>query len=72
MYKALHPKDTDGTKLFMVLGPWHHGQAIDADTGLGQIGFGSDTGLYFRQHILRPFLDHYPEGRRARHGRGAR
>jgi putative CocE/NonD family hydrolase len=59
VYKALKAKDADGSKLFMVLGPWHHGQEIDADTTLGEIGFGSDTGLYFRQHILRPFLDHY-------------
>src|SRR5437667_6356977 len=26
---------------------------------LGTIKFNSDTGLYFRQEILRPFLDHY-------------
>ena len=59
VYRALRPKDTDGSKLFLVMGPWHHGQEIDASTTLGEIGFGSDTGLYFRQHILRPFLDRY-------------
>jgi putative CocE/NonD family hydrolase len=59
VYKALHAKAESEGKLFLVMGPWHHGQEIDADTTLGPMGFGSDTGLYFRQHILRPFLDHY-------------
>ena len=58
-YKALKPKDTDGDKVFLVLGPWHHGQEIGDASSLGALKFGSDTGLYFRQNILRPFLDHY-------------
>jgi putative CocE/NonD family hydrolase len=41
------------------MGPWHHGQEIRDGSSLGAIKFHSDTGLYFRQHILRPFLDHY-------------
>ncbi len=59
VYKALHARDDAAGKLFLVMGPWHHGQSIDADPMLGEIGFCADTGLYFRQHILRPFLDHY-------------
>ena len=59
VYKALHARPDAAGKLYLVMGPWHHGQEIDADTMLGEIGFGSDTGLYFRRHILRPFLDHY-------------
>ena len=59
VYAALHAKPESNGKLFLAMGPWHHGQEIDAATTLGEIGFGSDTGLYFRQHILRPFLDHY-------------
>jgi len=58
-YKALKPKDTEGDKVFLVLGPWHHGQEIGEASSLGALKFGSDTGLYFRQNILRPFLDHY-------------
>ena len=58
VWKALKPKDTAGN-LFLTMGPWHHGQEIDADITLGDVGFGADQGLYFRQHILRPFLDHY-------------
>jgi putative CocE/NonD family hydrolase len=59
VYKAIKPLDTNNDKVFMVLGPWHHGQEIeDADT-LGSIRFGSDTGTWFRQNVLRPFLDRY-------------
>ena len=59
VYKALKTQNALTGKLFFVLGPWHHGQEIDDNPTLGDISFGSDTGLYFRQHILRPFLDHY-------------
>jgi len=59
VYKAIKPKDTAGDKVFMVLGPWHHGQEIKDGSALGAIKFDSDTGLYFRRNILRPFLDHY-------------
>ncbi len=58
VWKALHPLDKDGL-LYLTMGPWHHGQEIDADIGLGDVTFGGDTGLWFRQHILRPFLDKY-------------
>jgi uncharacterized protein len=59
LYKALKPKDTNNDKIFMVLGPWHHGQEIGDGSSLGAINFNSDTGLYFRTQLLRPFLDHY-------------
>jgi putative CocE/NonD family hydrolase len=59
VYKALKPKDTEGDKVFLVMGPWHHGQEIGDGSTLGTLRFGSDTGLYFREHILRPFLAHY-------------
>jgi putative CocE/NonD family hydrolase len=59
VYKALKAKDANNDKLFLVLGPWHHGQEIEDASSLGAIKFNSDTGLYFRQEILRPFLDKY-------------
>jgi putative CocE/NonD family hydrolase len=58
-YKALKAVDANKDKLFLVLGPWHHGQEIGDGSSLGAIKFASDTGLYFRQEILRPFLDKY-------------
>ncbi|HEX7578429.1 MAG TPA: CocE/NonD family hydrolase [Thermoanaerobaculia bacterium] len=59
VWKAIKPKDTTGDKVFLVIGPWHHGQEIGDGSSLGPIRFGSDTGLYFRREILRPFLDQY-------------
>jgi uncharacterized protein len=59
VYRAIEPKDTNNDKVFLVLGPWHHGQEIREGSSLGAIRFGSDTAAYFRQEILRPFLDHY-------------
>ncbi len=59
VYKALKPKDTGNDKVFLVLGPWHHGQEIGDASKLGALNFRSDTGLYFRENILGPFLDQY-------------
>ncbi len=59
VYKAIKPKDTSNDKVFLVLGPWHHGQEIDNGSSLGALRFPTDTALYFRQQILRPFLDHF-------------
>ncbi len=59
VYKALKPKDTGNDKVFLVMGPWFHGQQIEEASSLGALRFGTDTGLYFRQEILRPFLAEY-------------
>jgi uncharacterized protein len=59
VYKALKPKDTGNDKVFLVMGPWHHGQEIEDGSALGALKFGSDTGRYFRLNILKPFLDQY-------------
>jgi putative CocE/NonD family hydrolase len=59
VYKSLQPKDKDHDKVFLVIGPWNHGQQIHEASSLGAIKFNSDTALYFRQNILRPFLAQY-------------
>jgi putative CocE/NonD family hydrolase len=59
VYKAIEPKDTGNDKVFLVMGPWHHGQMIREGSSLGAIKFDGDTSLYFRRQILRPFLDQY-------------
>jgi putative CocE/NonD family hydrolase len=59
VYKAIEPKDTGNDKVFLVMGPWHHGQEIKEGSALGAIKFNSDTALTFRREILRPFLDQY-------------
>ena len=59
VYNAIEPKDTNNDKVFLVMGPWHHGQEILDGSTLGALKFNSDTALYFRREILRPFLDQY-------------
>ncbi len=59
VYKAIKPKDANNDKVFLVMGPWFHGQEIGDGSTLGALKFHSDTALYFRQNVLRPFLDHY-------------
>jgi len=58
VYKAIKPKDA-GNNVFLVIGPWHHGQGIEDGSTLGAIRFNSDTSLYFRENILAPFLAKY-------------
>ena len=59
LYKALKAQQADTSNLYLVIGPWyHHQQRLDG-SALGPIRFGSDTAEYFRDHLLRPFFDHY-------------
>ncbi len=58
VYQAVKPKDSSNN-LYLVIGPWHHGQEIGDGSTLGALKFNSDTGMYFRQEILRPFLAKY-------------
>ena len=64
VYKAIKPKDTHNNMVYLVMGPWHHGQEIGPANHNGAIRFGSDTGTYFMKHILAPFLAHYLKSNR--------
>ena len=59
VYKALEPKDAGNDKVFLVMGPWNHGQQIHEASSLGAIKFSADTALQFRQDVLAPFLARY-------------
>jgi uncharacterized protein len=59
VYKAIKPKDTNNDKVFLVMGPWHHGQEIEDGSTLGALRFESNTSLVFQRDVLRPFLDQY-------------
>jgi putative CocE/NonD family hydrolase len=59
VYKAIKPRDSGHDKVFLVIGPWHHGQMISNGSSLGAVKFGSDTALYFRRKVLAPFLAQY-------------
>src|SRR5262249_35978315 len=59
VYRAIKPKDTGNDKVFLVMGPWCHGQSIHEGSSLGAIRFDSDTALTFRREVLAPFLAQY-------------
>ena len=59
VYRALEPKDVNNDKVFLVMGPWHHGQEIEEGSTLGALRFESNTSRTFMRDILLPFLDQY-------------
>ena len=59
VYRAIEPKDGGNDKVFLVMGPWHHGQEIGDGSTLGALRFGTDTALTFRREVLAPFLAQY-------------
>jgi putative CocE/NonD family hydrolase len=63
VYKALEPKDADNDKVFLVMGPWYHGQMIADGSALGTLKFHADTAREFRRNVLAPFLaQHLKDG----------
>jgi putative CocE/NonD family hydrolase len=57
-FAVLKPHDTKH-EVFMVLGPWDHGQWVRTTRHLGVLDFGSATGDTFRQRIEAPFFAYY-------------
>jgi len=57
-YAALKPHDKNG-EVFIVLGPWNHGQWARTTRSLGDVNFGAATGDQFRAQIEAPFFAHY-------------
>ena len=57
-YAALKPHDTQH-EVFMVLGPWSHGEWGQTTRHLGQLDFGSATTDYFRKNFEAPFFARY-------------
>src|SRR5512137_2326409 len=59
LYRALERKDAGNDLVYLVIGPWFHGQQIGEGSSLGPVKFHADTALQFRRDVLRPFLDQY-------------
>lgn len=57
-YAALEPHDSRH-EVFMVLGPWNHGEWGRTTRHLGMLDFGSATTDYFRKQFEAPFFAHY-------------
>jgi putative CocE/NonD family hydrolase len=59
VFKALAPKDPNGEKVHLVLGPWNHGGGRRSGREVGPFGFAGDTAIWFRRAVMQPFLDYY-------------
>ncbi|HTZ90582.1 MAG TPA: CocE/NonD family hydrolase [Alloacidobacterium sp.] len=57
-YAALEPHDKNG-EVFIVLGPWNHGEWARTTRHLGDLDFGAATTDQFRAQIEAPFFAHY-------------
>jgi putative CocE/NonD family hydrolase len=61
-YRAFE-RNNPGIDNTLVLGPWYHGQwANHTGDRLGDIPFGQDTSVFFREQVEFPFFDHYLRG----------
>ena len=58
VYKAIKPLDKNNM-VFLTLGPWHHGGAIEDGTTLGTVRFPADPSYWWRHNVLAPFLARY-------------
>ena len=59
VFRAIKPKDTDNSKVFLVMGPWFHHQQLRQGNAIGDIRFSEDTAAYFRHTLVRQFFDHF-------------
>ena len=59
VYKTLSAMPAVNDKLYLVLGPWHHGQGIENGSSLGAIDWDENTSRTFQRGILAPFLAHF-------------
>jgi putative CocE/NonD family hydrolase len=57
-YAALKQHDSQH-QVFMVLGPWNHGEWDSTARTLGSLNFGHATGMEYRKQFEAPFFDHY-------------
>jgi uncharacterized protein len=59
IYELLEKNDPNHLN-YLVAGPWNHGGwGRSAGSSLGDISFGSDTGVYFRQKIEAPWFAYW-------------
>ncbi len=61
-YQAIEKQNADADNR-IVMGPWCHGcWSRDKGDALGNVHFGSNTGVYYRQNIELPFWKYYLKG----------
>ena len=62
IYSHFEKSDSD-KKNYFVAGPWNHGGWYGKGDTLGQINFGSATGVHYSQEIKAPFLAYHLHGK---------
>ena len=62
VYRAIEPKDSNNDMVYLSMGPWYHGQAIDEGRNTGRIQWDQDASKWWRYNVLAPFLSHYLKG----------
>ena len=63
VYKAIKPKDVNNDKVFWCWARGITGRRSKMAARSARSNSTATPALYFRMHILLPFLDHYPERR---------
>ncbi|MCS7014156.1 MAG: CocE/NonD family hydrolase [Chloroherpetonaceae bacterium] len=62
VYDAIERQNPKARNI-LVMGPWYHGAWARTDGDrLGYIKFGSKTGQFYREHILKPFFNAHLKG----------
>jgi len=57
IYRAIEANDAENRST-LVVGPWQHGGwSFGTGTGLGEVGFGQDTSVFYRDVIGRRFFE---------------
>ena len=59
VYKAIKPKDVNNDKVFLVMGPWHHGQEIEDAHRWARFDLAAIPAHGSARMCSRPFLDRY-------------
>jgi putative CocE/NonD family hydrolase len=63
VFHAIAKLSPEATADTLVEGPWVHGGWARGDgAGLGDVSFGSDTAVFYRENIEAPFFAHYLKG----------
>ncbi len=63
LYKAIE-KQNPGANNKLVMGPWSHGQWSNRDgSSMGNAMFGSNTSIWYQNHIEIPFFNYYLKGK---------
>ena len=64
VFHAIDKLSPEAAENTLVEGPWYHGMwSRNAGRSLGDVDFGSDTAVFYREKIEAPFFEHYLKGK---------